>query len=162
LLGNNGLDIPNVVITDGDPDLDGHLEGIARGRDLVGRKTLARVDTALADDDVDEARRALRGGNVFVGETTLELDLVVAARVAMYDAYAKLEPNTTKRTNFGRDLDAVLSGDETRAKAVIDRLDKIGKGRYAQRLAGHLEGVQPPEYIERAIARIRSKVHPDE
>lgn len=162
LLGTNGLNIPNVVITDGDPDLDGRLEGIGRGRDLVGRKTLAHVDTALADNDVEEARRALRGGNIFVGETTLELDLVVAARVSMYDAYAELEPSTTKRINFGRDLDAVSSGDETRAKAVIDRLEKIGKGRYAQRLAGHLQGVQPPEYIERAIARIRSKVHPDE
>lgn len=162
LLGTNGLNIPNVVITDGDPDLDGRFEGIARGRDLVGRKTLARVDAALANDDLDEARRALRGGNVFVGETTLELDLVVAARDAMYDAYAELEPSTTKRTNFGRDLDAVSSGDETRAQAVIDRLNKIGKGRYAQRLAGHLQGIQRPEYIERAIARIRSKVHPNE
>lgn len=162
LLGAKGLNIPNVVVTDGDPDLDGRLEGVARGRDLVGRKTLARVDAALADDDVDEARRALRAGNVFVGETTLELDLVAVARDAMYDAYAELEPSTTKQTNFGRDLDAVLSGDGTRAAAVITRLTKIGKGRYAQRLAGHLEGVEPPEYIERAIERIRSKVHRDE
>lgn len=162
LLGPNGLNIPNVVITDGDPDLDGRLEGITRGRELVGRKTLARVDGAIADDDVDEARRALRAGNVFVGETTLELDLVATARGAMCDAYAELEPSTTKRTNFQRDLDAVSSGDESRAQAVIDRLDRIGKGRYAQRLAGHLHGVDPPAYIERAIARIRSKVLPDE
>jgi len=150
------------VITDGDPDVDGELEGIARGRDLVGAKTLARIDAALANDDTDEARRALRGGNVFVGETTLETDLVVVARDAMYDAYAELEASNTKQANFGRDLDAVLAGTGARAKAIIDRLDKIGKGRYAQRLAGHLDGTEPPEYIERAIARIRSKVHPDE
>jgi hypothetical protein len=80
----------------------------------------------------------------------------------MYDAYAELETSTTKRTNFGQDLDAVLSGDGARARAVISRLNKIGKGRYAQRLAGHLAGIQPPEYIERAVTRIRSKLYPDE
>lgn len=162
VLARNGLSIPNVVITDGDPDRDGALEGIARGRDLVGKRTVARVDAALAKDDVDEARRALHAGGVFVGQTTLELDLIPVARDAMSDAYAELEPSAVKRRNFGRDLDAVASGDDTRAQAVVDRLAKIGKGRYAQRLAGHLEGIDPPEYIERGIARIRSKVHPDE
>lgn len=162
LLGTKGLNIPNIVITDGDPDLDGALEGIARGRTLVGRKTLARVDAALANDEVADARRALRGGNVFVGETTLELDLIATARDAMRDAYAELEPNVTKQRNFERDLDAVSEGDDTRASAVLDRLSKMGKGRYAQRLAGHLDGIEPPEYIKLAIARIRSKVDPDE
>lgn len=162
LLGIKGLNILHVVITDGDPDSDGHLEGIARGRALVGRKTRTRVDAALANDDVHEARRALYGGNVFVGETTLELDLAVVAHDAMYEAYAELEPSPTKRTNFRRDLDAVSSGDESRAQSVINRLNTIGKGRYSQRLAGHLEGVKPPEYIGRAIVRIRSNVHPDE
>lgn len=162
LLGRNGLNIPNVVITDGDPDLDGRLEGIARGRDLVGPKTLARVDSALANDDVDEACGALRGANVFVGEATLELDLIATARDAMFDAYAELESSAAKQRNFGRDLDAVLSGDETRGQAVLDRLGRIGKGRYAQRLAGHLSGIEPPDYIEGAITRIRSRVHPGE
>ncbi len=162
LLGTNGLNIPNIVITDGDPDLDGAFEGIARGRTLVGRKTLARVDAAFANDEVADARRALRGGNVFVGETTLELDLIATARDAMRDAYAELEPSATKQRNFERDLDAVSAGDDTRATAVLDRLNRMGKGRYAQRLAGHLDGIEPPEYIKLAIARIRSKVDPDE
>jgi putative ATP-dependent endonuclease of the OLD family len=158
LLGSKGLNIPNVVITDGDPDVDGVLEGIVRARALVGQKILAEVDDALENEDIDEARRALRRGSVFVGEATLELDLIPTARDAMFAAYAELEPSATKQRNFGRDLEAILSGDDTRAEAVVDRLGRIGKGRYAQRLAGHLDGVEPPEYIERAIARIRSKV----
>ncbi|MGH8952859.1 MAG: ATP-dependent nuclease [Acidimicrobiia bacterium] len=158
LLGRRGLNVPNVVITDGDPDVDGDLDGIARGRELVGRETVARVDDALDNGNIDEARRALRRGNVFVGEATLELDLISTARDAMLDAYADLEPSSTKRRNFQHDLDAVGAGDGTRAGRVIGRLGRIGKGRYAQRLAGHLDDVGAPDYIESAIDRIRSKV----
>lgn len=162
LLGTRGLNIPNVVITDADPDDDGDLGGIARGRGLVGKAVRDEVDAALADDDVDEARRLLHRGSVFVGETTLELDLIPTARDAMLIAYSELEPSTTKQRNFERDLAAVAVGEMTRALAVLDRLSKIGKGRFAQRLAGHLDGVEPPEYVEHAVTRIRKKVQPDE
>jgi putative ATP-dependent endonuclease of OLD family len=161
LLGAKGLNIPNVVVTDGDPTRDGELEGVLRGREFVNRNVLARVDDALAQHDIDGARRSLRAGNVFVGETTLELDLVPTGREAMQDAYAELEPSEIKQGNFERDLSA-LADDETRAAAILGRLDRIGKGRYSQRLAGHLHGVEPPSYIKLAIERIRTKLRPDE
>ena len=162
LLGRKGLNIPNVVITDGDPDADGELEGIARGRNLVGQTVRSEVDQALENGDADSARRELRRGNVFVGESTLELDLVPKAREAMFSTYVELEASATKQGNFRKDLDAVAAFDTTRAPAILSRLTKIGKGRYAQRLAGHLDGVEPPEYLALAIKRIRSKVRPDE
>ena len=158
LLGRNGLNIPSVVITDGDPDPDGDLDGLARGRSLVRDQTRSAIDAALEHEDVDEARRALAGVGIFVGESTLELDLVTNARDAMFDAYAELEASDIRRRNFGKDLDALSAGDTGRAQAVLDRISRLGKGRYAQRLAGHLDGVAPPDYIEGAIARIRSKV----
>jgi putative ATP-dependent endonuclease of OLD family len=161
LLSGSGLSIPHVIITDGDPDADGDLDGITRGRRLVGRQTRARVDDALEHDDVDQARQALRRKSVFVGKATLEVDLIETARDPMLDAYAELEPSMAKQRNFGRDLDSA-SDDADRATAVMNRLSKVGKGRYAQRLAGHLGGVEPPDYIHGAIERIRSKLHLDE
>ncbi len=162
LLGRKGLNIPHVVITDGDPSDAGELDGVERGRALVGTKTREQIAEALARGAVDEAQTALRRGNVFVGEATLELDLLPNALEAMCNAYADLEASETKQDNFRSDLEAVASGDDSRSAAVLDRLGRTGKGRFAQRLASHLESVGPPEYIERAIARIRSKVRADE
>ena len=162
LLSRRGLSIPHVVITDGDPSDKGELRGVERGRALVGKKTQNQVDKALARGAVDAARTALRRKNVFVGEATLELDLLPNALEAMFNAYAELEPSDTKRANFRSDLDAVASGDATRSAAVLDRLRRTGKGRFAQRLASHIATVEPPEYIKVAISRIRSMVCPDE
>ena len=162
LLSRRGLSIPHVVITDGDPSDDGEFRGVARGRALVGKKTQNQVDKALALGAVDTARTALRRKNVFIGEFTLELDLVPNALEAMFNAYAELEASDAKQANFRRDLNAVASGDATRSAAVVDRLRRTGKGRFAQRLASHIETVEPPEYIKLAISRIHSKVCPDE
>lgn len=162
LLSRRGLSIPHVVITDGDPSDEGEIRGIKRGRALVKRRIRNKVDDALESGDADSARRALRRGNVFVGESTLELDLIPNAYEAMLSAYAELEASDTKQTNFRTDLDAVASGDPARSAAIVDRLRRIGKGRFAQRLASQIEAVEPPEYIKLAILRIRSKVCPDE
>ncbi|MDE0117972.1 MAG: AAA family ATPase [bacterium] len=162
LLGKKGLNIPHVIITDGDPAGDGSPAGIRRGRSLVGTRTRARVDRALDEDSYCEAKRALRAKNIFVGETTLELDLIPVARDAMFDAYATLVSSDNKQRKFGQEIDAVRSGANLSSEAVLNRIGRIGKGRYAQRLASHLAGVEPPEYIKDAIAQIRSMVRIDE
>jgi putative ATP-dependent endonuclease of OLD family len=157
LLGSNGLDIPHVVITDGDPDSDGELVGITRGRELIGPAGKKELDEALAAEDGARALAALRKRNVFVGQITLELDLLPAARDAMIAAYGELEPSGKKQSNFTNDLDSYIS-DGDRAKAILDRIGTIGKGRFAQRLAGHAASFEPPEYVAKAIGRIRAKV----
>ena len=162
LLGSRGLGIPHVVITDGDPTEAGGLRGLKRGRALVRGRTRALVDKALSEDSLETARAVLQRGNVFVGESTLELDLLPSALEAMSAAYADLRASETKQANFRNDLEAVASGDDTRSAAVLDRLARVGKGRFAQRLAGHIQSVDPPEYIESAIARIKSEVGLDE
>lgn len=158
VLGARGLNVPNIIITDGDPADDGGSGGINRGRTLVRRTTRVGVDRAVAAGHLAVARRLLRAGNVFVGEITLELDLVATGEQAMSRAHCELEPSVTKQRNFDSDLRAVASGDDARGPAILGRLNRMGKGRYAQRLAGHLHGVEPPRYIKLAIERMRSKV----
>jgi hypothetical protein len=148
-----------VIITDGDPDSDGDLAGITRSRRLLGATGRKELDEAVATGDVEQALAALRKRNVFVGHTTLELDLLPAARAAMIAAYEELELSDTKRSNFANDLDAYIGRGE-RGTAILDRLGKIGKGRFAQRLAGHVDSFDPPDFVAKALSRIKAKVQP--
>lgn len=162
LLSRRGLGIPHVIITDGDQSNDKKLGGIGRGRSLVGNATRNQIDEALERGDRGAARAILRRRGIFVGQTTLELDLLPNALDAMSNAYCELETSDVKQANFRSDLEAVASGDTSRSAAVLDRINRIGKGRFAQRLASSVQAVNPPGYVKRAISRIRSKVCQDE
>lgn len=157
VLGPKGLRIPSVVLTDGDPDSEGNLVGITRGRALLGPQGRKAVDDALDGGDLELALIALRKGAVFVGRTTLELDLLPAARDAMISAYEELEPSNTKRSNFTRDLDTYIGRGE-RGDAILSRLAAIGKGRFAQRLAEHARSFEPPDFVAKALADIQSRL----
>ena len=156
LLGPNGLDIPHVVVTDGDPDSDGELAGVTRGRGLLSTMGAKEIDEAVAAGDLEKALLRLRKRNVFVGRTTLELDLLPGARDAMIAAFRELETSEKKQLNFTKDLDAYIY-DGDRAAAILGRLGAIGKGRFAQRLAGHADSFDPPEFVAKALDRIKSK-----
>ena len=43
-------------------------------------------------------------------------------------------------------------------EAIIARIERIGKGRFSQRLANKLSGSTAPDYIEDAIERITEQV----
>ena len=157
LLGAGGLNIPYVVVTDGDPDAKGKLAGVARGRRLLRPKGTGPLDDAIAADDINKALMFLRKRNVFIGDSTLELDLLPAARGAMIATYKGLESSATKRSNFANDLDAYITNGD-RGSAILSRINTIGKGRFAQRLAAHAEAFDPPSFVAKALDRIKTKV----
>lgn len=158
LLSKTGLSIPHVVITDGDPSDDGPA-GLKRGLDLVrGTKLRKEVAAHLGNNDLDEARLALHRTSVFVGDHTLELDLLPDARDAMQAAYDELHAGGVKRSNFAAAIEDHLAGDAEASDRVLARITETGKGRYAQRLASHLHQVPVPEYIGAAIERLVSRL----
>ena len=160
LLGKEGFDITHVVITDGDPTDHGY-EGLARGQGLTRTQNLDdEVGALIAQGDDAGARKALHRTDVFVGHHTLELDLLPNARDAMIAAHADLVVGPKRRQNFARAIDDHVAGDPDGSRRVLARIDEIGKGRYAQRLAAHLAGVSPPGYIDAALARIAKKLSP--
>ena len=55
-----------------------------------------------------------------------------------------------KAQNFN---DLLEDPSENRSK-ILARIEKVGKGRFAQRLAGKLEGQTPPAYIKKALQRV--------
>lgn len=153
LLGAGGLEIPHVVITDGDADRDHRGRehaGVKRQRLLLSGEDRQAVDDAIDAEDFGAARAQLATHGVYVGIHTIEVDLADGAADAMRTAYAELGAQPASRKKFRSELEALGEGPEER-KAFVRRIETRGKGRFAQRLAEHLEGAEPPVYIKSAI-----------
>jgi putative ATP-dependent endonuclease of OLD family len=157
LLGQRGLDIPTVVITDGDPNAEGLPVGLRRAGHLLRQATGERVRSLTDAADYSAGRELCATENVFVGDRTLELDLLPAAQAAMYAAYQELVTGPVAREKFSEAL-AAAPDDSTSADEVLNRIERLGKGRYAQRVAEHLAGVEPPEYIAVALGAVQELI----
>jgi putative ATP-dependent endonuclease of OLD family len=155
------LRIPWVVITDGDEGStpEGKLAlGLARGRELFARiaaeEDVEALDTLLeADNDLQPAEKALASKNIFVGVRTLETAMFEAgAGPRMEKAFGELNPGSRAATL----APFRASGDMTddKEEALVGLVERVGKGRFAQRLAAHLIASDVPSYISDAINAI--------
>ncbi|MCI0748700.1 MAG: AAA family ATPase [Verrucomicrobia subdivision 3 bacterium] len=162
LLSPGGLAVPNVVITDGDPyESNGTTKrnGLKRGIRLVHPEDLRPEMQATFDAGQEtETRTALATEGVFVGEHTLELDLLPSVAGEMKAAYRELRISTAASARFDAAVDEALAGDEQAKAQVLYRIESLGKGRFAQRLASKIQGQPAPEYIQNAIQFIVQQV----
>jgi len=166
LLSQNGLSIPNVVITDGDPrpyKPNGKIlrSGLWRGARLVNDVEEAKKLLVILAKQNDEAsvEAALPKHGIFVNAKTLEIDLLAHFIAEMKTAYSELTGSEEMTKAFNTEADAAAA-DSTKAEPLLDRIERIGKGRYAQRLASKLDGKNPPAYIQNAIQSIIERVTP--
>lgn len=159
-----GLDIPFSVITDWDP--------IETKSPLGWRRTLRLAETIQTVRDESKAAKlteelnAIKDGNefckrceafgIFSGYHTFEIDLFNGNLESEIIAALKEGP-------FGKTRMALL--DEWKADPesldhdkFISMIETMGKGRFAQRLAAHAEGVEPPDYITSAIKFVADRV----
>jgi putative ATP-dependent endonuclease of OLD family len=157
LLSPEGFDIPAVVITDGDANEEGLPTGLRRSLRLLGGDNGLELENAIAEGDYARSRAICLEENVFVGERTLELDLLPGALDVMCAAYGDLEPNSSARGRF-HDSASAATEDREAGSDLLRRIERIGKGRFAQRLAERLEGVTPPAYISNALAAVSTLV----
>ena len=184
LLGPAGLDIPHVVVTDGDRDIDefpATTPGLSRALRLMYNQPLAkklrdqakfplrpRRDGHVA---IDQATRSLlvdelASEDIFVGDTTLESDLVKRFPDSFKKAVSELfsERAATKIKGY---IDEICGGGGLDVhRTLVDAIEVKGKGRFAQRLADHLsttdrvqmiddQGVHRPEAsLLRALDRV--------
>lgn len=157
LLGAGGLQVPYAVVTDGDVDAKRvwfREGGLRRAILLIPddrRERLNPLVEELAGGGMppDEARTR-RGSlvahvaqhGVYVGDRTLEVDLVALVPQAFRAAYAELphpEPGVA-HVAAGVDNDQVDGEHDAEVRAkFLGRIGEIGKGRFAQRLAAHVE-----------------------
>ncbi|WP_166904764.1 ATP-dependent endonuclease [Mycobacterium sp. DL440] len=126
------LGIPWAVVTDGDPDTKGTLQGIKRAEDL-----LASLELSGSPED----------HGCFVGATTFEYDVVAREPNNVAAAFGALsELSAAPSQAVIESWNGIVPDQETFMRAIKNA---GGKGRYAQRLA--LADLYPPDYIAAAL-----------
>jgi putative ATP-dependent endonuclease of OLD family len=154
VLGPSAFGIPQAVVTDGDPTENGRA-GIERGRILA---------TSVMDMEVPGDPEAIEGwlaeAGIFVGARTLELDLLPFHADAFAQAMDDLLIGANARRNARAELDGALDGRPDQEQRLLARIDRIGKGRFAQRVAPLMTGVDSPEYLTAAIRYIAGQIGP--
>lgn len=162
LLGDRGLSTPHFIVTDGDaaPNKRGRVEaGLKRAATLIPaahRESLKEEIAALpdqADADYVGQRRSicekLQQFGIFVGAQTLEADLCPVFPNEMEEAFNELTTSAPAREDVRNGIvnETASPIDADVRAAMLSRFSARGKGRYAQRLASHLEKVNLVERL---------------
>jgi putative ATP-dependent endonuclease of OLD family len=155
LLGADVLNVPHVIVTDGDPVRAEKyvLAGLTRAVKLLpegaDRTALdAQVNALLAEGtsaDTTPVRIAVSESDLFVGIDTLEPDIAPLLAAQMIAAHAELEDSPTLVKSFGTAVREVVAGSmapEQRTE-LLRRINHVSKGRFAQRLAAHVDKADP-------------------
>lgn len=154
LLGPTGLSIPHVILTDLDPVEES--PPLARRR-VVNILEVVEPGPAYADlADAAIFRRGERHG-VFLNSGTLEPELFAAGMGRAMSRILKdeLPLRSASRTT----LDGWVADPATLdADRLIKSIERVGKGRFAQRLSASVTVARCPAYIRSALERIRDAV----
>jgi|SRR5579863_6218206 len=146
VLGPNGLDIPFAVLTDFDPREDGKNLGEKRILKLLPHLVSAKK---LADKKADELLSIAPKKGLFLNKYTFEVDLFKCGRhksiCKTLTELAESEAAKERAKQWLEGTDRLDSGQ------FLADIEKIGKGRFAQRLANNMKGSRCPEYIKEAI-----------
>ncbi|GAA4250903.1 ATP-dependent nuclease [Dactylosporangium darangshiense] len=159
LLGDGALDVPHVIVTDGDPTSNGKYvaAGLVRASKLPRSPALGRELKELADDvvgagdtaDTTNARWTAMKADVFVGVHTLEPDLVPMLGDEMIAAYEELDGSDAMVKKFVAAVESLRAGldDNEQRLELLRRINSVSKGRYSQRLASHIQEAEPQSLL---------------
>ena len=151
------LEIPFSVMTDWDPRVAAQPLGFNRASELV--RTILRIRSGREPRRIIAELRALSVGDfetrcdgygVFTNVDTLEVDLFEE------DDFIAPILATLRDENLSEERTAWVDGWEDDPDTLdIDNylklIEAVGKGRFAQRLASRVTGLEPPRYIQSAI-----------
>jgi putative ATP-dependent endonuclease of OLD family len=146
LLGNAGLKIPFAVLTDSDPTDGGKNLGEDRVLGLLPH--LVPTESTKGKSRVELLALAKASG-LFLNDYTLEVDLF---RCGRHKSVCKTMTQLSEVQVTKRRAEGWMSDPSTlEAKRFLADIEEIGKGRFAQRLAGNMAGSRCPAYIKEAI-----------
>lgn len=151
LLGPQGLSIPHVILTDRDPN--GANPPLVRRR-LINVLRLVENGVNYTPLDADAVIARAEPLGYFVNGNTLEPELFCGglAEAMQQVIEEELSINQATRDLIQGWVDDTDTLDEER---LIKLIERIGKGRFAQALAPHVDEDTCPDYIRRALEHIR-------
>ena len=163
LLGEGALEIPYVVITDGDPFMKDDAKiyrGNIRGVDLTTfqhPESAQELNNLLSESEWSKLDERLKEFGIFVGTKTMEIDLCEENYdVEFTNTIVELGSGEKRKQRFSKAMKNKENGEinDEDAKYIISTIESFGKGRFAQRLAGKLTKDRIPLYIKDAINHI--------
>ena len=154
LLGPQGLNIPHVILTDRDPN--GARPPLVQRR-LVKVLRLVENGVNYTPLDADAVIARAESFGYFVNRNTLEPELFTEGLADAMQTVINEELSIGEQTRNALQewVDDPDMLDEDR---LIDLIERIGKGRFAQALAPHVSEDTCPDYIRRALEHIRDAV----
>ena len=154
LLGPQGLNIPHVILTDRDPN--GARPPLVQQR-LVKVLRLVENGVNYTPLDADAVIARAESFGYFVNSNTLEPELFTEGLAEAMQTVINEELSIGEQTRNALQewVDDPDMLDEDR---LIDLIERIGKGRFAQALAPHVSEDTCPDYIRRALEHIRDAV----
>ncbi len=168
----SSLNIPFVVITDGDEYIDEtgstKFMGLKRGIDLVScidSQKGKKLSLCYEDGKVNCVRKLLASSGIFVNRSTLEIELLQSGHGNSFmETFLAIGIGENLKVKISTWIDEIISGDcNNSQKAIKELMSRIenypcyGKGRFAQILADKINPIQVPGYISEAIQYIVNK-----
>ncbi|MBD3827956.1 AAA family ATPase [Stenotrophomonas sp.] len=157
-----GMGISFSIVTDWDP-LEGEKTPLGYNRSWrlvkaieearTGKEHVALIQELKEIEGYDQFCEECEKYGIYSNTNTLEIDLFALKR------FRKPIIETLREQIFGPTRLGWFKAWEADPTALnhkeyLSSIESIGKGRFAQRLASRLEGIAPPQYIERAIKRV--------
>lgn len=172
LLASNALDVPFVVITDGDPVIEAGKVKYYAGQkrcmnlaEIMKVEVIEEIRTFFDDSEWDKLDEKLFEAGLFVGEWTLEIDLIRETyQEEFLETLKELGSGETQQSRFEKALKGCVSDaakyPNDAAQYVLARIKDYGKGRFAMRFSHKVKKGAVPEYINEAISFISKTVNP--
>lgn len=166
LLCDNSLNIPFVIITDGDPYTKGgkiHYLGELRAYKILeslAHSELKTLKELLEKREWDKMDEIFVKEGIFVGHNTLEIDLAISGNEGeMIEALQELGAGPIRIKKFrdalkDKDIEQQNSEANSSVNYILKSIERYGKGRFAQRLSSKLRTDSVPEYVRDAIKYI--------
>lgn len=149
------LDLPFAVLT----DLDPVEEGASLGERRAARLLALSLDKPAIKNakDAGELLTVARSNGIFVNSHTLELDLWNAGAAGVIcDTLLTFGPSkriAEELAQWKEDTDTMS------AERLFLLFDRIGKGRFAQRLCPKIKADHCPEYIRQAMEYVAERIN---
>jgi putative ATP-dependent endonuclease of the OLD family len=143
------LGTPYAVITDGDPDA---------GTGRTGADRIQRLADVLTDDDEEEEEEEVEVEvdpetlGLFCGDDTFETDLYETSqenRATMIDALLSFPFRPASRARI-----EAAHADGMSSEQFLGYVERVSKGRYAQRLSTADGALEAPPYLQQALAHV--------